>query len=75
MFMNYSKTISKFGKPKLGAGLKKTKKNSTYYLIMKIFIWLIKTIWNFVVLLFWMVYVCCYFIFWCIRKIFQKIIK
>ena len=65
--------MKKFGKFRLGAGMRITKKNAIYMLIIMMFVWMIQAMWYILVICAWLVYAVCYGIYWIIKKIIQKI--
>ena len=73
MFVGLSKTFAKFGKFRIGAGLRLTKKNAAWMLVILMFVWMFQLCWYMMVLSFWMIYAVCYGIYWVIKKIIQTI--
>lgn len=69
MFIGLSKTFAKFGKFRIGAGLRITKKNMFWMSIIVMFVSLFQLCWYMMVLCFWLMYAVCYGIYWCIKKL------
>lgn len=69
MFIGLSKTFAKFGKFRIGAGLRITKKNMFWMSIIVMFVSLFQLCWYMMVLCFWLMYAFCYGIYWCIKKL------
>ena len=69
MFVGLSKTFAKFGKFRIGAGLRLTKKNAPLMLFILMFVWVFQLMWYMMVLCFWLMYAVCYGIYWCIKKL------
>lgn len=69
MFIGLSKTFAKFGKFRIGAGLRITKSNALWMSIVLLFVWMFQLCWYMMVLCFWLMYAVCYGIYWCIKKL------
>lgn len=69
MFIGLSKTFAKFGKFRIGAGLRITKSNVLWMSIIVMFVSLFQLCWYMMVLCFWLMYAVCYGIYWCIKKL------
>jgi hypothetical protein len=73
MFVGISRTMGKFGKFRLGAGLRLTKNNAVWVLFILMFVYMFQACWYMMVLCFWMVYAMFYGMYWCIKKLIQAI--
>ena len=69
MFVSLSKTFAKFGMFRIGAGMRITKKNAAWMLVIMMFVWMFQLMWCMMVLCFWLMYAVCYGIYWCIKKL------
>lgn len=69
MFVGFSKTIAKFGRFRLGIGIRMNKKNALWISLIIMFIAMFKLIWYMMILCGWLFYAICYGIIWCIKKI------
>lgn len=69
MFIGLSKTFAKFGMFRIGAGMRLTKKNAAWMLVILMFVWMFQLCWYMMVLCFWLIYAVCYGIYWCIKKL------
>ena len=69
MFVSLSKTFAKFGMFRIGAGMRITKKNAAWMLVIMMFVWMFQLMWCMIVLCFWLMYAVCYGIYWCIKKL------
>lgn len=66
MFISLSRV---FGKFRLGAGLRVTKKNAAYMIFVLMIYWMLLLCFYMVVFCFWLMYAFCYGIYWCIKKL------
>jgi hypothetical protein len=73
VFVGLSTTFAKFGKFRLGAAFRITKKNAAYMCIILMFVWMFQLMWYMILLSFWMVYAVFYGLYWCIKKLVQAI--
>ena len=73
MFLGFSKTMARFGKFRLGVGMRLSKKNAPYLFIILMFVWMFQLTWYMMVLCFWMMYAIGYGMYWIIKSIYQKI--
>lgn len=69
MFISLSRAFGKFGKFRLGFGLRITKSNAIWMLFIVFFVWIFQLMWYSMLLCFWLTYAFCYGIFWCIKKL------
>lgn len=72
MFLSLSKTIVRYGKLRLGLGIRITKKNVIYMGFILMFVYMLHACWYLMILLGWLVYAVCYGIWWCIKKIIEQ---
>ena len=72
MFFSFSKTIVRFGKMRLGLGIRITKKNVIYMGFVLMFVYMLQACWYLMILLGWLVYAACYCVWWCIKKIVEN---
>ena len=68
MFIGLGKMIGK-SKIRVGAGMRITKKNAAWILVIMMFVWMFQLMWYMMVLCFWLMYAVCYGIYWCIKKL------
>lgn len=73
MFFSFSKTVARFGGFRLGVGMRMTKKNAFLFFLVMMFVYIFKLMWYMMLLVGWLIYAMCYGIYWCIKKIAQKI--
>lgn len=73
MFIGLSRAMEKYGKFRLGVGMRLTKKNAAYMAFFLMFMWMFQLLWYMMVLCFWMFYAVCYGMYWCIKKLIQAI--
>lgn len=71
MFLSFSKFIGK-GKFKIGAGLRLTKQNMWYMLLVLLIYWMIMLTFYMMAFCVWLTYAMFYGIYWCIKKIVQR---
>ena len=75
MFVSFSKTMAKFGKVRIGVGLRVTKKNAAWMSFLLLFVLIFEMMWYLMVLCFWVIYAVCYGMYWCIRQLCRKLRK
>lgn len=75
MFLSLSKTFAKFGKFRLGLGIRVTKSNVIWTSFILFFIYMLQLCWYILVLCFWLMYAFYYGIYWCIKKLIVKLVK
>ena len=75
MFIGLSKTFAKFGKFRIGAGLRITKSNAWFMWFILLMYYMILMCWYCMVLCFWMIYAIGYGIFALIRWVVRKFKK
>ena len=73
MFLSLSKAMVRFGKLRLGLGIRITKKNVIYMGIVLMFVYIMQACWALMVLCFWLAYAVCYGMYWCIKKLINSI--
>lgn len=73
MFVGLSKTFARFGRTKLGVGIRITKKNAIYMIIALLFYWMLMLCLYMMVFCIWLVYAMGYGIYWLIKKIIEKV--
>lgn len=72
MFVGLGKMLGK-SKIRLGVGMRVTKGNAAWMLLILMFVWMFQLIWYMMILCFWFMYALCYGIYWIIKKIVTKI--
>ncbi len=75
MYIGLSRTLAKFGRFRLGIGMRLTKKNAPYLFIILMFVWMFQLMWYILLLCFWLMYAIFYGIYWCIKSFFNKFKK
>ena len=75
MHLSFSKTLAKFGKMRLGFGLRVTKKNYWWMCFLFMFVCIAQLFWYMMIVMFWLVYAVCYLIYLCIKKLLSCIFK
>ncbi len=75
MFISLSKTLARFGGFRLGVGLRLTKSNMLWMSFVVMFVYLLKATWYMMVICFWIVYALYYGLFYCCRKLLEKLKK
>lgn len=73
MFFSLSKTLAKVGGFRLGLGVRMTKRNAPYMLILTFFVSMFQLMWYMMILCFWLMYAMCYGIYWCVKQICRKV--
>ena len=73
MFISLSKTIGKFGGFRIGIGKRITSKNAWWMLLIICTVCIFQLMWYLLIVVFWLLYAMCYGIWWCIKKLIQKI--
>lgn len=73
MFVGLSKTFARFGKIRIGAGMRITKSNAVWMLFIMMLVWIFQLTWYMIVLCFWLVYAVVYGTIWGIKKLFKAI--
>ena len=73
MYLSLSKTMAKFGKLRLGLGIRITKKNAIFMLFVSFIVATFQLMWYMLVFMFWLMYVIFYGFFLGCKKIAEKI--
>lgn len=74
MFVGLGKMLGK-SKIRLGVGMRVTKSNSLWMLLLLMFVYMIQATWYVTILILWMIYVLFYGIYWVIKQIVIKLRK
>lgn len=72
MFVSLSKTFTKFCGFRFGLGIRITKNNAIWALLMASFVCVLQMMWYMLVLFFWIIYALFYGIIWCVKAIARK---
>lgn len=72
MFVGFSKVIGK-SKFRVGAGMRLTKQNVWYMLFVLLIYWMFLLCFYVIAFSLWIVYAFCYGVYWCIKKVIQKL--
>ena len=75
MYLSFSKTIAKFGKFRLRAGVRVTKKNAAAMAAIAFLYYCVKLTWYMCIFCGWLIYVCCYGMIYCTKKMFGGIFR
>ena len=75
MFLSLSKTIVRFGKMRLGLGIRITKKNVIYIGFILMFVYMLQACWYLMILCGWLTYAVIYGMYWCIKELIKAIIE